>query len=109
MTGADLRMPDILLIQPPIQDFYLTAKRTMPYGLACIAGALRQAGFSVAILDALATAKTRHGLAGRHGLPAALTTDAFRPQSLRPVSHLSPLWATVCSTSPVRRALRAPF
>lgn len=52
-------MPDILLIQPPIQDFYLTAKRTMPYGLACIAGALRQAGFSVSILDALATAKTR--------------------------------------------------
>lgn len=52
-------MPDILLIQPPIRDFYLTAKRTMPYGLACIAASLREAGFGVAILDGLATAKAR--------------------------------------------------
>jgi hypothetical protein len=52
-------MPDILLIQPPIHDFYLTPKRTMPYGLAVIAGALRQRGFSVELLDALATYKSR--------------------------------------------------
>ena len=52
-------MPDILLIQPPIRDFYLTAKRTMPYGLACIAPALIKSGFSVKILDALATSKSR--------------------------------------------------
>lgn len=52
-------MPDILLIQPPIQDFYLTAKRTMPYGLACVAAPLRRAGFSVGILDGLATTKSR--------------------------------------------------
>ena len=52
-------MPDILLIQPPIRDFYLTAKRTIPYGLACIAAALIQSGFSVKILDALATSKSR--------------------------------------------------
>ncbi len=52
-------MPDILLLQPPIRDFYLTAKRTVPYGLACIAAALRQAGFSVEILDALATSRSR--------------------------------------------------
>ncbi|MBR9982003.1 MAG: cobalamin B12-binding domain-containing protein, partial [Desulfatitalea sp.] len=52
-------MPDILLIQPPIEDFYLTAKRTMPYGLACVAGALRKEGFSVAILDGLATPKSK--------------------------------------------------
>jgi anaerobic magnesium-protoporphyrin IX monomethyl ester cyclase len=52
-------MPDILLIQPPIHDFYLTAKRTMPYGLAIIAAALRREQFSVAILDGLATAKSR--------------------------------------------------
>ncbi|RJQ68198.1 MAG: radical SAM protein [Desulfobacteraceae bacterium] len=52
-------MPDILLIQPPIEDFYFTAKRSLPYGLAGIAGALRQAGFSVALLDALATPKSR--------------------------------------------------
>jgi anaerobic magnesium-protoporphyrin IX monomethyl ester cyclase len=52
-------MPDILLIQPPIRDFYLTAKRTIPYGLACIASALTASGFSVEILDALATSKSR--------------------------------------------------
>ncbi len=52
-------MPDILLIQPPIQDFYLTAKRTLPYGLAGIAANLRGSGFSVDILDALATSKSR--------------------------------------------------
>ena len=52
-------MPDILLIQPPIRDFYLTAKRTVPYGLACVAAALQQAGFSVEILDALATSRSR--------------------------------------------------
>jgi len=50
---------DILLIQPPIRDFYLTSKRTIPYGLACIAASLEQAGFSVEILDALATNKSR--------------------------------------------------
>ena len=52
-------MPDILLIQPPIRDFYLTAKRTIPYGLTCIASALMSSGFSVAILDGLATSKAR--------------------------------------------------
>ncbi len=52
-------MPDILLIQPPVRDFYLTAKRTVPYGLACIAASLRNAGFSVDIFDSLATAKSR--------------------------------------------------
>ena len=52
-------MPDILLIQPPIRDFYLTAKRTIPYGLACIAPTLVKSGFSVKILDALATSKSR--------------------------------------------------
>ena len=52
-------MPDILLIQPPVRDFYLTAKRTIPYGLTCIASALMDSGFSVAILDGLATSKSR--------------------------------------------------
>lgn len=52
-------MPDILLIQPPIRDFYLTAKRTLPYGLACIAASARKAGFSVTIFDGLATSKSR--------------------------------------------------
>ncbi len=52
-------MPDILLIQPPIRDFYLTAKRTIPYGLACIAPVLIKNGFTVEIMDALATSKSR--------------------------------------------------
>lgn len=52
-------MPDILLIQPPIEDFYVTAKRTFPYGLASIAASLRQAGFSVSLLDGLAASKSR--------------------------------------------------
>ena len=52
-------MVDILLIQPPMADFYLTAKRTLPYGLASIAAAVKKKGFSVAILDAMATGKSR--------------------------------------------------
>jgi anaerobic magnesium-protoporphyrin IX monomethyl ester cyclase len=51
--------PDILLIQPPVRDFYLTAKRTIPYGLACIASCLIDNGFSVEILDGLASSKSR--------------------------------------------------
>ena len=52
-------MTDILLIQPPIQDFYLTAKRTIPYGLAAIAAVLLREGLTVEILDGLATPKSR--------------------------------------------------
>lgn len=52
-------MPDVLLIQPPIRDFYLTSKRTIPYGLACMASALLKHGFSVQIFDALATSRSR--------------------------------------------------
>jgi anaerobic magnesium-protoporphyrin IX monomethyl ester cyclase len=52
-------MVDVLLIQPPIRDFYLTTGRTIPYGLACIASALREAGFIVQVLDCLATSKSR--------------------------------------------------
>lgn len=52
-------MADILLIQPPIRDFYLTEKRTIPYGLACIAAELLKNGFTVDIMDALAVGKSR--------------------------------------------------
>ncbi|MCF8067517.1 MAG: B12-binding domain-containing radical SAM protein [Desulfobacterales bacterium] len=52
-------MPDILLIQPPIRDFYFTAKRTIPYGLTCIAAALSRSGFTVDIFDGLATSKSK--------------------------------------------------
>ncbi len=49
----------ILLIQPPVRDFYFTAKRSIPYGLISIASALRQSGFDVALIDALATSKSK--------------------------------------------------
>jgi len=52
-------MTDILLVQPPIRDFYLTAKRTIPYGLSLIAATLRQNGFSVGMIDGLARNKSR--------------------------------------------------
>lgn len=52
-------MVDVLLVQPPIRDFYLTYKRTIPHGLACIAASLEKSGFTVNILDGLATAKSR--------------------------------------------------
>jgi len=52
-------MMDILLIQPPIHDFYLTQKRTIPYGLACIASCLVSEGFKTDIFDALATHKSK--------------------------------------------------
>ena len=52
-------MVDILLIQPPIRDFYLTSKRTIPHGLSSIAASLEKAGFTVEILDGLATPKSK--------------------------------------------------
>ncbi len=52
-------MTDILLIQPSVRDFYLTSKRTIPYGLASIAAVLLEEGFSVEMFDGLATSKSR--------------------------------------------------
>ncbi len=49
----------VILVQPPIEDFYLTKERTIPYGLASIAAYIQEAGFSVEILDALATNKSK--------------------------------------------------
>ncbi|MHC1729844.1 MAG: radical SAM protein [Syntrophobacteraceae bacterium] len=76
-------MPDILLIQPPIRDFYLTAKRTIPYGLACIAAALIREGFPVEIIDALATGK-----AGKLELPQEMhyLADFYSGPDISPFS-----------------------
>jgi tRNA A37 methylthiotransferase MiaB len=41
----------ILLIQPPVQDFYQTSIRTQPIGLAYLAASLRKNGHEVWILD----------------------------------------------------------
>lgn len=42
---------DILLIQPPVRDFYQTVIRTQPIGLAYLAAALQQHKHKVEILD----------------------------------------------------------
>lgn len=41
----------ILLIQPPIEDFYHTSIRTKPIGLAYSASSLKKSGYEVEILD----------------------------------------------------------
>lgn len=41
----------ILLIQPPVQDFYQTSIRTQPIGLAYLAASLKRYGHEVKILD----------------------------------------------------------
>ena len=56
---SDTNNGRVLLVQPPIRDFYLTRKRTMPHGLACLAAPLLADGFEVQILDALASSRTR--------------------------------------------------
>jgi len=55
---SQLNISKLVLVQPPIEDFYLTKKRTIPYGLACIAAGVRSKGFDVEILDALSTGKS---------------------------------------------------
>lgn len=49
----------ILLVQPPIRDFYFTSKRSIPYGLLSIASSLREKGFEVSLIDGLATSRSR--------------------------------------------------
>jgi len=44
-------MPDLLLIQPPIEDFYETRVRAEPMGLMSLASVLLRSGISVALLD----------------------------------------------------------
>jgi radical SAM superfamily enzyme YgiQ (UPF0313 family) len=41
----------ILLIQPPVRDFYQTSIRTQPIGLAYLAASLKSHGYEVSILD----------------------------------------------------------
>ncbi len=50
----------ILLVQPPMEEFYLTRKRTIPYGLASICANLEQKGYQTQIIDALATDKSKN-------------------------------------------------
>src|SRR5512136_2379956 len=41
----------VLLIQPPVRDFYQTSIRTQPIGLAYLAASLKSQGYEVGILD----------------------------------------------------------
>ncbi len=47
----------VLLIQPPVEDFYQTTIRTLPVGLLYLAASLKQSGIEVEILDCQATGK----------------------------------------------------
>jgi len=47
----------ILLIQPPVRDFYQTSIRTQPIGLAYLAASLKRNGHEVEILDCQAEKK----------------------------------------------------
>jgi hypothetical protein len=46
--AADDDHMKILLIQPPVEDFYQTSLRTLPVGLLYLAAALRCAGIGAA-------------------------------------------------------------
>jgi len=52
-------MADIVLVQPPFEDFYATGVRTLPLGLMYVAAALARDGFSAALIDALQDARRR--------------------------------------------------
>jgi hypothetical protein len=49
----------ILLVQPPVQDFYQTTMRTLPVGLLYLASSLQAAGYEVELLDCQATSQKR--------------------------------------------------
>lgn len=70
----------VLLIQPPIRDFYHTPIRTQPIGLAYIASSLRAQGHEVDILDC------RSGREKRAPIP----TELSYLESLYPFHDRSP-------------------
>ncbi len=49
----------VLLIQPPLEDFYTTPIRLYPLGLLYAAGVFREAGWDVRILDCLSPLRKR--------------------------------------------------
>ncbi len=60
LASADLftlKIMKVLLIQPPVEDFYQTTIRTLPVGLLYLAASLQQAGIDVEMLDCQATEK----------------------------------------------------
>lgn len=65
-------MKRVLLIQPPLQDFYTTPIRLYPLGLLSVASVLRTLGFQVEILDCL-------NPLGRKSLPLPEKFSYLRP------------------------------
>lgn len=59
MSGHLVNSKKVVLVQPPVEDFYLTLKRTMPVGLASIAAVLKKNGYEPHIIDGLATRKQK--------------------------------------------------
>jgi anaerobic magnesium-protoporphyrin IX monomethyl ester cyclase len=49
----------VVLVQPPVQDYYLTRKRTLPYGLLSMAASLSASGFEADIFDGLSTGRSK--------------------------------------------------
>ena len=70
----------ILLVQPPIHDFYRTSIRTQPIGLAYLASSLQLAGYEVEILDCQ-TKKKR---------PIPIPPELSYLQDFYPFNDLSP-------------------
>ena len=58
MSQPNLRKK-ILLINPPIEDFYQTEKRQQPIGLRYIQAVLRKAGFETELIDCLDSREKR--------------------------------------------------
>lgn len=52
-------MKKVLLIQPPVEDFYSTPARTYPLGLLYVAAGPKSAGCDVRVLDAMAGGRSR--------------------------------------------------
>jgi radical SAM superfamily enzyme YgiQ (UPF0313 family) len=72
----------VLLIQPPVADFYQTTIRTLPVGLMYLAASLRQNGMEVEILDCQATSKK-----SVQPLPPEFEylKEYYRPENLSPL------------------------
>lgn len=70
-------MKRVLLIQPPLQDFYTTPIRLYPLGLLSVASVLRTLGFEVEILDCLNPLR-------RKPLPLPEKFTYFRPYLKHP-------------------------
>ncbi len=71
----------VLLVQPPVEDFYQTTIRTLPVALLYLASSLQAAGCEVEILDCQATSQKRV-----LDLPAEFQylKRYYRPENLSP-------------------------